>query len=328
MVFMKENVNKELISAMESHVQGTSSMVNTVSEILDMGKESVYRRFRGEVLFTFDEVAKLTRRLNISVDDLVGLKNVRRAVFNLESLPSKLPLPTDYLALVRDYVQVIQNLGKHASGSMSVAYSTIPFHFMLPYKFLMRFSMLRWMNQQNGPVPLAFSEIELPPEFEVLQQQFAAAKELVPYAQFLLDGNVFSSFLREMHYFAKSKLLAPEDFSRIRKELLSVLDDLEILAGRGTTEAGNEVLIYISQVDFKASYSYFEYNGHALCSLRLYGVNRICSVNPEICRIQQNWIDSLKRYSTLISQSGEIQRSDYLHTQRSLIKNMKGRNGL
>ena len=43
------------------------------------------------------------------------------------------------------------------------------------------------------------------------------------------------------------------------------------------------------------------------------------SQHQEVCRDLKEWIQSLKRYSTLISQSGEIQRMIFFTKQREIV---------
>ena len=111
---MKEGFNKELIDAvMQCLPEGKkgNSLVNLIADVLDMGKESVYRRLRGEVLFTFQEVARLSQGLNISLDNLIGLKNIRRAVFDL-SLIKMDNLLDKYYEVLDGYIEVYKVLKK------------------------------------------------------------------------------------------------------------------------------------------------------------------------------------------------------------------------
>jgi hypothetical protein len=53
--------------------------------------------------------------------------------------------------------------------------------------------------------------------------------------------------------------------------------------------------------------------------LRIYSINSMDSQSPHICQMQRDWILSLKRHSTLISESGEAQRIIFLQNQKSII---------
>lgn len=56
---------------------------------------------------------------------------------------------------------------------------------------------------------------------------------------------------------------------------------------------------------------------------RVYSINSLDSQDPSICTVQREWLQFLKRHSTLISQSGEIQRRQYFLRQRELAARLQ-----
>jgi hypothetical protein len=316
---MKEELNKELIAAVTACVPKGESMVNLISEILSMGKESVYRRLRGEVLFTFDEVSKIARHFNISLDNMIGLKSIKRAVFDLSLLKME-NLFDKYYEVLDGYVEVFRVMKKDPRSSVKLAFNTLPYMFVTPYPGLAKFQLFRWINQIRVNQNLTpFSALELPRRVLDVQQQFVQEMHNAASTTFLLDECMFSSFARQIYYFAKLRLLTREEVEQLKQELLSLLAQIETLSIRGTFSNGNEVTIYLSDFDFKISSSHFECKDFMMCDLLLYSMNRVRSYNANLCLIQAEWIESLKRYATLITQSGEIQRADYLEKQREYI---------
>ena len=55
-------------------------------DILYLGKEATYRRLRGEVPFTFAEVATISQHMGISLDKIVGADLNDNAIVNLNML--------------------------------------------------------------------------------------------------------------------------------------------------------------------------------------------------------------------------------------------------
>ena len=53
----KNYIVKELINEMKDRIPQGQNLANYLTDTLYMGKEAVYRRLRGEVAFTFDEIA-------------------------------------------------------------------------------------------------------------------------------------------------------------------------------------------------------------------------------------------------------------------------------
>jgi hypothetical protein len=294
-------------------------MVNMISGILSMGKESAYRRLRGEVLFTFSEVAKLAQGLNISLDNMVGLKNIRRAVFDL-SLIKMENLFDKYYEVLDGYVEVFKVLKRDPESKIKLAFNTFPYMFVAPYPTIARFQLFKWINQIRVHQTMTpFAALDLPDRVKDIQQVFVKEMHGAGSTTFLIDEGMFASFVRQVIYFARLKLVSREEIKQLQEELFALLDDLEALAIRGTFENGNEVVIYLSDFGFKLSSAYFECEEFLMCDLRLYSMNRVRSCNIKLCQTQNDWIESLKRYATLITHSGEIQRAVYLEKQKEYI---------
>lgn len=69
---MKNSIVNELINEMKERIAPKETLANFLTNTLCMGKEAVYRRLRGEVAFTFDEVAVISHKLGISIDQIIG----------------------------------------------------------------------------------------------------------------------------------------------------------------------------------------------------------------------------------------------------------------
>ena len=69
---MKNAVVNELISTMREVTPKEGNLANVLMDILCMSKEAIYRRLRGEVAFTFSEVAIIAGELGISLDKIIG----------------------------------------------------------------------------------------------------------------------------------------------------------------------------------------------------------------------------------------------------------------
>ena len=102
-------------------------------------------------------------------------------------------------------------------------------------------------------------------------------------------------------------------------ELFLLTNELEDLATKGKTENGNTVRIYVSHINFEATYSYVETNNIQLSLIRVYSINSLTTMDNEIFCSLKEWIQSLKKFSTLISESGEMQRIQFFKQQREII---------
>lgn len=84
---------------------------------------------------------------------------------------------------------------------------------------------------------------------------------------------------------------------RSRKSCYFLLDELENFARKGKFESDNEVNIYISNINFEATYSYVESsNVHLSMMFTCMPINSITTQDIEMCKSLKEWIQSLKSF--------------------------------
>lgn len=121
-------------------------------------------------------------------------------------------------------------------------------------------------------------------------------------------------------YFGSIGLISEEELKLLKYEILSLIAELEFLAATGFYPNGNSVSIYLSNIDFDFPYLYFKSDLAEFCRIDICGINNISSEDVNMCRLQNKWIKSFKKYSILITQSGEMQRFRYFEEQRVAIE--------
>lgn len=305
----------KLAELLRERLPAGENLAGKLTEILCIGREAVYRRLRGEVPFSFDEMASVSRHLGLSLDKIAG-NACSDDGFDVRLLSSPDTL-RNYAEIAARYLKIFTYLANDPTGEISTASNVIPFTFYAPYEYLSRFRLARWMfqNEQLGTAA-SLGDIPVPRTLIELQDQLSDTIRQVARTSFIWDGNIFRSFVDEVRYFRGLGVISAEDVEKIREELHRVLDDAEGFCIQGAFPNGNKLDIYLSNLFFGSTYSYAWKEGFESSLFRVYSVNFMDSQHPRICRMQRDWIRSLKRHSTLISQSGEMQRIAFFTAQR------------
>lgn len=123
---MKNSIVNELINEMKERIAPKETLANFLTNTLCMGKEAVYRRLRGEVAFTFDEVAVISHKLGISIDQIIGNHLSNRATFDLNLQHSPDPIESYYEILER-YLRIFNYIRNDDSTTIYTAANIIPF---------------------------------------------------------------------------------------------------------------------------------------------------------------------------------------------------------
>ena len=315
-------LNTNLIEVMKEKIPDGVNLANTLVDILYIGKEAVYRRLRGEVPFTLNEASIISKKLGVSLDQIVGISYTNNAMFDLNLLHYSDPIKT-YYKILDHYLELFESLRDDPTSELSTASNMIPQTYYLKYDSLSKFRLFKWMYQ-NEKVNCVkyFSELNLSEELKHAQKAFVEASTYIQTTNYIWDSMMFNYLVNDIKYFASIHLITEEEVTKLQEELLRLLDDLETIASRGKFDSGKDIHIYISNINFEATYSFVETSSLQLSLIRIFSINSITSRDKEMCKNLKEWIQSLRKFSTMISESGEMQRIQFFKKQRELVEKM------
>lgn len=317
-----QTLNEALIAAMQSKIPDGTRLANVLINILFIGKEAVYRRLRGEVPFTLNEAAIIARELGISLDNTVGTKTTENALFDLNIIDIDEPIEA-YQRTIKHYCNIYKSFKDINNSELGLAANLIPQVLYLKYPHLSKFRLFKWIYQNdNNNAYNSYSELVIPDHIRDLQKEYVRDTQLIKSTIYILDNQIFNSFINDVNYFININLISKKDVELIKEDLLHLLDDLEGYTAKGMFKSGSSLQVYISNVNFEATYTYINTPLEKWATFRLYSINAIYSTDPLVYNYNRNFILSLKKYSTLISESAEMQRIQYFNKQRSLVQSL------
>ena len=139
---MKNGILNELIAVMKERVPQGQNLASVLADILFMGKEAVYRRLRGEVSFSIEEIATISSKLGISID------HSPNAIEN-------------YYEILNRYQQIFDYVKEDSSTEIYTASNLLPFTLYSSYEYLSKFRLCRWLYQhgqiKNSPFLIGYA---------------------------------------------------------------------------------------------------------------------------------------------------------------------------
>ncbi|SBV92139.1 helix-turn-helix domain-containing protein [uncultured Dysgonomonas sp.] len=320
---MKNDFNKKIVSVFNSYFPQAKELAHYLMDILDLSRESVYRRLRSEVPFSFEEICIVAQDLDLSIDKLIGLKNTDTAHFDLKM--HQWVKPEDvFLEILQDNIEIMWKLQKVDTFRMYFVLNRLPFCFTLTQKILSKFYYYKWcVNVLKGDVDCNFSNFTVPDIVYEKHQQYIMNDNLLTGEMIMiLDENIFLYMIKEIDYFRRRGLLNNNDLMDLQQGLSQVVDRMELMVRTGTGSSGAKIRIYLSAIDIEPSYLYAEYGDKVSVSFWSPQAELATTHNPVFCAQKKEWIESLTRYTTLISQCNEMEQTSFFSTQRSLINAM------
>jgi hypothetical protein len=311
-----------LLQAIKDKLPGNANLANLLSEHLCIGREAAYRRVRGDVPFSFGEAATIAANLNLSLDTVIGKSRDDIIPFYYTAL-SFSDLSDKNYELFKKNINVY-NRGRHDPNSeLAIAINMIPLTFLTKYIHLMRLRCYKWTYQHEGRENMVpYAALPFPERFFRLGDDYSRAVEGMHDTYIIMDPMIFNYLVSDINYFVDVGLILPAETEHIKNELLLLLDDMERVAANGRYDSGNRLNLYISNTNFESTYSYTMYEHGSVCCLSIFTLNVLTSVDPTMLNMIKEWIQSLKRLSTLISEAGEMPRRQFFRKQRELVASL------
>lgn len=311
-------INDELIQILRKNTPSKENTVDLLIQIMPMGKEAAYRRLRGEIPFTLEEAATICNTFKTSLDTICGRKLGNTYDFHLNAIFSKDPMH-EYSSMLHDMKVGVEKISEDPESYSYRAYRALPVEFFLKYDSLSKiYIYILFYQLYAGEVPGKLKDIYIPQKIFTAQQATALSMQNIK-ATLIMDKNIFSDFISIVKYFNDMDMLLENDYEQIKEDLHNIMDDLERCAASGQTLTNKQLDMYVSSISFDATYSYIEGAGIKSCSTSLYCIDHLSCENDEVTENHKLWIKSLIRFSTQISVSGELQRTEYFSTQRKAI---------
>lgn len=317
---MKDQLHNDLLSAIKARIPPGTNVVNMLTHVLCIGKEAAYRRLRGEVPFTLQEIALISNAMDISIDNIIGQND------SIKSKPFQLKL-TQYVnsteadfAQMEEYIALLKG-SRHVMGRQKATSSNIfPDTIYFNYPNITKFYLLRWHYQWEGLENVkSLNDIEISPRLNDIFKRYVEESKLISVTNYIWDNLIFYYLVNDIKCYSQVNFITKEDVVALKDELLILIDDMEELAIKGKYDVGGKVNIYLSAVNFESSYAYLNIDNFYLSYVKSFTLNSVVSLDKSVYDRLKKWIDSLKRLSTLISESGEIQRVQFFKEQRELV---------
>ncbi|MCD7973760.1 MAG: hypothetical protein LUG18_14070 [Candidatus Azobacteroides sp.] len=317
------NLHTNIIEALKKKILPEQYLSDVLVELLSINKAAAYRRIEGKVPFSIKEMAILARDLGISLDELIRSNSLKNQQLILRTIEHIHPGKEDF-ELLESYIELLDKMNTFPDSRIEGVTNIIPALIYMEYDYLTKYYLFKWAYQY-GHVDknIPYTQMTVNEKYRKIQKKLLFANQSASSTYLIFDPLTFYYLANDLRYFFNLGLISEEDLILIQQDLFAVLEDLEWMCDEGKfRDTGKEVNIYVSQINFHTNYSYV-YTGTLYLSLiKTFLVNDLYALHPSVYEQIKMWLHSFRRYSTLISQSGQYQRMQFLNTQREIVENI------
>lgn len=313
------DINEVVIRNILDNIPKNIKPVNFIIEKLEISKESAYRRLRGDIAFTLDELTKLSSSLVISVDKILGTVNDEDIFFSIPT--GEYSSSSSFKVTLDKYYEYILNLSRARNVEVFLALNQVIYPLVIGYDHLFKLLYYRWMHQMgeiSGKV--LFSEIEFPSDIIEINNKILHYKSMVRSQNtFIIDQNVFVNVMKWIQYYYKRKLIDENEILLLKNDMLNIFSRIEQQAHKEFDGSRSVNYYFLSMFNIESNSIYTCYDDKMLSSVWIAPTSTIQIFRSDVCTNHKKWIDSLRRFSILITQSNDILLGKFINKQREYL---------
>lgn len=305
------NINKKLNRIIEEHIPKGTRVAPFLMDLLNLSRESAYRRLRNQTSYSMEEAIILISKLNLSIEEVFGyIVNENRISVTIDTVKENSP-STNYAQIIKDRIKELETISISEESKVYYVGNKIPESLLLQYKMLSKLRYIKWIHQaHNIPFDLKFSDIIVPEEILELHDKYIDTCKKINHYIGIFDYNIIQASINIVKFYYKRNLIEDAELIELRNELYSLLNELETVSSTGKAFGNVDVSLFFSYLQIESNSILLESKETMKVCLLSSGKNSVTTNNIKICQDQKRWIESLQRFSTLISSSNEILQAE------------------
>ncbi|GHT70650.1 hypothetical protein AGMMS50239_39250 [Bacteroidia bacterium] len=307
---MKSRLITKILDSVPVHIKP----INYLMDSLDIGRESAYRRLRGEIPFTLKEASKLSLELGFSIDTVVCEKRINRIFLDVLT---EHPDPSKrFLNVLQKYCSVVSQISKDNNSEILSVRNRLPLSILIQNEYLFKFYYYNYIYQNGNPDNRLFADTVIPKEITSYCKEFLShMPDINTFCYIINSRSFFLSFCREIQYCYSRNLITLDEVRTLQNTLHNTLNHIMSLLETGK-DGANNIFFYLSYTEVSTNSACISFGDNIISQFWIYYNYFIEIRNSEICYMHRNWFNTMKKSSILITKSNEIFQSKFLDQQR------------
>jgi len=308
----------------EDIIPPSSSLVNELSDVLEISIDSSYRRMRGETSITIDEIIKLCNHFRISFDSFTNI-NSGAVTFHYNVINNEEKNFIDYLISLRNDLLKI-----NAAKQKQIIYSCkdTPVFQNYNYPELAAFKMFYWMKSiMNVPMleEEKFDISKISDEMRSLGQEIFDLYKQIPSVEIWTDNTIHSIIKQIEFYWESGMFQSNDDALAVCNALLKQMSDIQKQAEFSNKEKNptiNNYSLFFSDIEITNNCVLVSINESKSVYLGHLSFNTMSTSNKSYCKETEIWLNNLIKTSTLISGVSEKHRYQFFKNNLKKVENL------
>ena len=307
----------QLREKLPSHV----SLADELAEVLNISRDSAYRRIRGETVLSLDEVKKLHDQYEISVDAIIS-PDSNQVLIHHQAADFKYSLKEWIKSLV-DQLSVFK-----ASQKFELIYAAkdIPVFYYFRSQLLTAFKLFVWSKSiikdpQYDHVLYAPDIIpkEILAEAEKARSLYASIPTTEIWSDEVINGTIKQiEFYHECDFFA-----VPGTALLLLDQLNNMIDQIREEVAAGKKSEGGSLALYQNEILIPDNTIFAKFNDQRVVYINYNTMDLLTTQQESFCEKTEVYMNTLIKNSSLISVMAEKERNRFFNKIKAKIEASK-----
>lgn len=300
---------------------GSISFAEELAEVLNVSRDSAYRRMRGETVLSLDEVKTLCDHYKVSLDELLS-SPAERVSFQLRALSLENFSLEKWLKSILGNLEMI---GSYPEAVKEIVYDAkdLPIFYYFQFPRLAAFKLYFWgrfFSQETKFISDSYHKDLVGRELIALGEKIweryssIASTEIIRHEMLTVTLNQIE-YLHECGLFTdaeEAKLLC-DDCSQLVSRLMGQAQSGVKKTTPDATAFGGKFNLYQNDLVHGDNTILFRMGEKRITYITSNTFNILMTTHPPFCQLTEDHITNLINKSIQISATGEKERSKFFH---------------
>lgn len=313
-----KSIQSAFLDQIKNRLSDKISFVDKLAEILNVSRDSAYRRIRGETVLSLDEAKKLCDLFGVSIDALLS-PSVNTSLFHHRALSTSYPLEK----WLNSVGSNLTHINSCQQKEMIIAARDIPaFHiFRLPE--LSAFKMFFWLKtiiRDPNYTSQLFSVDVIPTEIQQAGHKIWKLYSTVQGLEIWSDEAI-NETIKQIEFYQECRFFASKNMAVLLCDrLIELINMIKEEARQGKKSSGEEFRLYMNEILIANNTILARRDNKRIVYINYNTLNLLTTHQESFCEKTELYLNNLTKNSILISTSAEKERNKFFNKMKERIE--------